>query len=221
MKKVSPDHGHHRPGRRLPRRVAAREGVRGARHQAPYLLCSIPTVSITSIRTRMSPIAASFLHYGDMTDSSSLVRVIQMMQPERDLQPGGAEPRTRYRSKSRSTPGQLGCGWARCGCSRRSASCVWRQDRFYQASTSETVRRSCRNAAERDHAFLSTLALRCGEALRLLDDGQLPRGLRLLRCNGILFNHESPDSRGNLRHAQDHPRAGPHQARVAGSTVPR
>ena len=33
-------------------------------------------------------------------------------------------------------------------------------------------------------------------------------------CNGILFNHESPAARRDLRHPQDHARAGAHQARA-------
>ena len=32
------------------------------------------------------------LHYGDMTDSSSLIRIIQQVQPD-EIQPGGTKPR--------------------------------------------------------------------------------------------------------------------------------
>ena len=42
----------------------------------------------------------------------------------------------------------------------------------------------------------------------------------LFACSGILFNHESP-RRGGVRHAQDHPRRGPDQARAPGRSSPR
>ena len=56
-----------------------------------------------------------------------------------------------------------------------------KKTRFYQASTSRAVRPGAGNAAEGDHAVLPALALRRGQALRLLDHGQLPRGLRHVR----------------------------------------
>src|SRR5690349_21599552 len=46
--------------------------------------------------------------------------------------------------------------------------------------------------ANREDAVLSTLALCGGEALRSLDGGQLPRELRDVHLQRILFNHESP-----------------------------
>ena len=35
------------------------------------------------------------LHYGDLTDATNLIRIIQQVRPGRDLQPRRAEPRRR------------------------------------------------------------------------------------------------------------------------------
>ena len=59
---------------------------------------------------------------------------------------------------------------------------------------------------KRDHAVLSALALCRGQALRLLDHGELPRGLRHARLQRHPVQPRKPDARRNLRHAQDHPR---------------
>ena len=56
------------------------------------------------------------------------------------------------------------------------------------------------------HAFLSALALRRGEALRLLDHGQLPRGLRHVRLQRHPVQPRVAAPRRDLRHAQDHAR---------------
>ena len=50
--------------------------------------------------------------------------------------------------------------------------------RFYQASTSELYGKAREKTTERNHAVLSTFTLRRRQALRLLDHGELPRGLR-------------------------------------------
>ena len=55
------------------------------------------------------------------------------------------------------------------------------QTRFYQASTSELYGKVQETPQTRDDAVLSAQPLRRGQALRLLDHGQLPRGLRHVR----------------------------------------
>ena len=61
-------------------------------------------------------------------------------------------------------------------------------------------------AAERDDAVLSALALCGGEALRLLDHGELSRGLRHARLERHPVQPRKPDPRRDVRHAQDHAR---------------
>ena len=69
------DHRHHRPGRLLPRRAAAREGLRGARHGAPLVDRDLPAARATSATTIT-------LHTGDLLDQRSLVDVLREREPD-------------------------------------------------------------------------------------------------------------------------------------------
>ncbi len=93
----------------------------------------------------------------------------------RDLQPRRSVARRRVVRSRRSTrPTWMPS--ARCACSRPSASSAWRRPaRFYQASTSELFGMVQETPAAGDHAVPSALALRGGQAVRLLDHRELPR----------------------------------------------
>ena len=146
------------------------------------------------------------LHYGDMTDATNLIRIVQETQAGRDLQSCRAEPR----------PGDLRdagihrqCRRARhaARCSRRSAFSGWPSRR----GSTRPRPRSCTAtsseiAAARNHAVLSPLALRRGKALRLLDHRELPRSLRHACLQRHPVQPRKPDARRDLRHPQDHPR---------------
>src|SRR5262249_22614489 len=82
------------------------------------------------------------------------------------------------------------------------------------------LRPGARDAAEGDDAFLSPLAVRGGEALRLLDHGQLPRGLWPVCVQWDPVQPRVADSRRNLRHAEDHAGPGADQARPTGPALP-
>ena len=72
----------------------------------------------------------------------------------------------------------------------------------------------CRKFRRRgNHAFLPALALWRGEALRLLDHGQLSRGVWHVRLQRHPLQPRIADPRRNLRDAQDHARPGAHPAR--------
>ena len=77
------------------------------------------------------------------------------------------------------------------------------------------------DAAERDHAVLSAQPLCRGQALRLLDHGQLPRGLRHPRLERHPVQPREPAARRDLRHPQDHARGRGDRARPAGAALPR
>ena len=73
--------------------------------------------------------------------------------------------------------------------------------RFYQASTSELYGKVHEMPQSGDHAVLSALALRRGQALRLLDHRELPRSLRHARLERHPVQSREPDPRRDLRHA--------------------
>ena len=70
-------------------------------------------------------------------------------------------------------------------------------------------------AAGRGHPVLPPLPLRRRQGLLVLDDPQLPRGLRPVRRQRDPVQPRVPPPRGNLRHPQDRPRRRPHRPRPA------
>ena len=75
--------------------------------------------------------------------------------------------------------------------------------RFYQASSSEMFGATPPPQNE-DDAVLPALALRRGEGLLLLDDPQLPRGLRPVRGQRDPVQPRVPAARRDVRDPQDH-----------------
>ncbi len=131
----------------------------------------------------------------------------------RDLQPGGAEPRGGLASRRPSTR-PMPTRSARCGCSRPSASWAWRRRR---ASTRPRPRRCtarCRRSRRRRRRrFIPRSPYGAAKLYAYWITVNYREAYGLYACNGILFNHESPDPRRDVRHAQDHPRARAHSAR--------
>ena len=117
-----------------------------------------------------------FLHYGDMTDSTNLIRIIQEVQPT-EIYNLAAQSHVRV---SFETPEYTANADALGTLRLLEAIRILRLEekvRFYQASTSELYGLVAGSAAARNDAVLSALALRGGEALRLLDHRQLSRSL--------------------------------------------
>ena len=71
------------------------------------------------------------------------------------------------------------------------------------------VRQGAGHPAGRRHALLSAQPLRRGQAVRALDDHQLPRELRHLRLQRHPVQPRKPAARPRVRHPQDHRRAWP------------
>ena len=132
-----------------------------------------------------------FLHYGDLTDGSSLNLILETRPARRDLQPRRAEPR----------PGLLRrAGVHRRGHRARHAAAARGDPRASGSRTPASTRRPRRRcsaavaaAAERDDAVPPAQPLR--RAPRSTPTGSRVNyreayGMHV--SNGILFNHESP-----------------------------
>ena len=186
-------HRHHRPGRLLPRRPAAREGLRGPRHGPPLL-----DGEVRAHRAHPRPHHAA---PGRPARPALAGRRAARRAPGRDLQPRRDVVRRGVLDPA-DADGRVHRRRASRACSRRCArSCP--EARFYQASLERDVRQGARDAADRVDAVLPALALRRGEGLRPLHHGQLPRVVRPACVSGILFNHECVAE----QHAADRPRA--------------
>ena len=199
-----PDHRDHRPGRLLPGRAAARKGyeVHGIVRRSSQLqhradrpplprpprgrACGCSSTTATS-PTRLA-----------------LAKLIYELQPD-EIYNLGAQSHV----ASPSNPGVHGRrrpARAPCGCSRRSASPGSRR-----ASTRRPRARCTAPPRRRsgDDAVPPPQPLRRRQGRRLLDGGELPRGLRDVRRQRDPLQPRVPAPRRDLRHPQDHPRASP------------
>ena len=188
-------HRYHGPGRLVPHRAAAREGLRGARPRPPRL-----DDQPGPDRPHREPAPAPALR-----------------RPHRRGQPGQPDPRDRAArglQPRRPEPRQGVLRDAR----------VHRLDRRHRRAAAARgdprgrdrlpllpgldvgdVRRQPA-AAGRADAVPPALAVRRGEALRALGDRQLPRGLRPVRGVGDSVQPRVTEARRELRDPQDHPR---------------
>ena len=155
-----------------------------------------------------------------MTDATNLIRIVQETQPT-EIYNLAAQSHVRCRSRRRNTP-PMPTPSARLRLLEAIRILkLEKRVRFYQASTSELYGKAQRDAAEGNHAVLSAQSLCGGEALRLLDHGELPRGLRHARLERHPVQPRGPDPRRDLRHAQDHARGRRHRMRPAGQALHR
>ena len=214
-------HRHHRPGRRLSGRVPARQGLRGPRHQAPGFARSTPSASTTSTRTRTSRASRFFLHYGDLTDSLEPDPHHAAGPAGRDLQPRRAEPRRGRRSRQPEyTANADALGTLRLLEAIRILG-LEDKTRFYQASTSEMYGLVQETPQSETTPFYPRSPYAVAKLYAYWITVNYREAYGMYACNGILFNHESPAARRDLRHPQDHARPGAHRARPAGLPVPR
>ena len=188
-------HRHHRPGRLLPDRAAAREGLRGPR-PGPARLHDQPRPDRPHRQPRPAP---------------------ALRRPHRRRQPGQPDPRDRAArglQPRRAEPRQ--------GLLRDAG--VHRLDRRHRRAAAARgdpggrhrlpllpgldlgdVRRQPA-AAGRGDRVPPALAVRRRQALRALGDRQLPRGLRPVRGLRDPLQPRVPAARRELRDPQDHPR---------------
>ena len=120
------------------------------------------------------------LHYGDLTDSTNLIRIIQQIQPD-EIYNLAARATWRVSFETPEyTANADGLGTLRILEAIRILG-LEKKTRFYQASTSELYGMVQETPQKETHAVLPAQPL-CGrQAVRLLDHRELPRGLWLVR----------------------------------------
>ena len=158
------------------------------------------------------------LHYGDMTDSSSLIHIVEKVQPD-EIYNLAAQSHVQVSfEEPEYTADSDALGALRLLEAIRILG-LEKKTQVLPGQHLGAVRPGAGDAAARDHALLPALALRRRQALRLLDRRQLPRGLRHLRLQRHPLQPRVAHARRDLRHAQDHPRPGAHQGRPAERTL--
>ncbi len=175
------DHRHHRAGRLVPGRAPARKGLRGPRHRPPVELdVQHAIASTTSTRTRPRPDRRLFLALRRPRPTRSASDATARADPaRRDLPPRARRATCRSASRSPST---------------RPTSPASARMRLLEAiravggpTRASTRRRRPRCSAQspppqnEDTPFHPRSPYARREGVRVLDDGQLPRGVRHVR----------------------------------------
>jgi len=131
------------------------------------------------------------LHYGDMTDSSSLVRVIQMVQPDEIYNLAAQSHVAVSFEEPEYTANSDALGTLRMLEAIRILG-LTDKTRFYQASTSELYGQTDIVPQSEDTPFQPRSPYGVAKLYAYWITVNYREAYGMYACNGILFNHESP-----------------------------
>ncbi|MDR3764707.1 MAG: GDP-mannose 4,6-dehydratase [Acidobacteriota bacterium] len=132
-----------------------------------------------------------FLHYGDMTDTSSLVRVIQAVQPDEIYNLAAQSHVAVSFEEPEYTANADGIGTLRILEAVRILG-LEGKTRFYQASTSELFGKVQEIPQKETTPFYPRSPYGVAKLYAYWITVNYREAYGLYACNGILFNHESP-----------------------------
>ncbi len=159
------------------------------------------------------------LHYGDMTDSTNLIRLVQEVQPD-EIYNLAAQSHVQV---SFETPEYTANADAMGALRLLEAIRILRMERttrFYQASTSELYGLVQEVPQRETTPFYPRSPYAVAKLYGYWITVNYREAYGMHASNGILFNHESPLRGENLRDAQDHPRRRGHQPGPAAAALP-
>jgi GDPmannose 4,6-dehydratase len=131
------------------------------------------------------------LHYGDMTDTSSLVRIVQLVQPDEIYNLAAQSHVAVSFEEPEYTANADGLGTLRLLEAIRILG-LERKTRFYQASTSELFGKVCEIPQRETTPFYPRSPYGAAKLYAYWITVNYREAYGLYACNGILFNHESP-----------------------------
>jgi len=131
------------------------------------------------------------LHHGDMTDSSSLVRIMQEVQPEEIYNLAAQSHVAVSFEEPEYTANADAIGTLRLLEAMRILG-LERRTRFYQASTSELFGRVQEVPQRETTPFYPRSPYACAKLYAYWITVNYREAYGMYACNGILFNHESP-----------------------------
>ena len=132
-----------------------------------------------------------FLHYGDLTDTSSLVRILSEVRPDEVYNLGAQSHVAVSFEAPEYTADVDAIGTLRLLEGIRFLS-LERKTRFYQASTSELYGLSAESPQSETTAFHPRSPYAVAKLYAHWITVNYREAYGLYACNGILFNHESP-----------------------------
>jgi len=131
------------------------------------------------------------LHYGDLSDSMNLVRIIQQIQPD-EIYNLGAQSHVAVSFESPEyTADTVGMGTLRILEAIRISG-LERKTRFYQASTSELYGKVKETPQTENTEFYPRSPYAVAKLYAYWITVNYREAYGIYACNGILFNHESP-----------------------------
>ncbi|MDR2602743.1 MAG: GDP-mannose 4,6-dehydratase [Spirochaetaceae bacterium] len=132
-----------------------------------------------------------FLHYGDLTDASNLMRIIQQAQPD-EIYNLGAQSHVQVSFEAPEyTADADGVGVLRILEAVRILG-MEKKTRFYQASTSELFGKVMETPQKETTPFHPRSPYACAKLYAYWITVNYRESYGLYACNGVLFNHESP-----------------------------
>jgi GDPmannose 4,6-dehydratase len=131
------------------------------------------------------------LHYGDLTDTSNLIRIIQQVQPD-EIYNLGAQSHVQVSFEvPEYTADDDGIGTLRILEAIRILG-MEQKVRFYQASTSELYGKVQEVPQKETTSFYPRSPYACAKLYAYWITVNYRESYGMYACNGILFNHESP-----------------------------
>jgi len=131
------------------------------------------------------------LHYGDLSDSSNLIRIVQEVQPD-EIYNLGAQSHVAVSFESPEyTADTVGLGALRVLEAIRIAG-LEKKTRFYQASTSELYGEVQEIPQKETTPFYPRSPYAAAKLYAYWITVNYREAYGMYACNGILFNHESP-----------------------------
>jgi GDPmannose 4,6-dehydratase len=131
------------------------------------------------------------LHYGDLTDATNLIRVIQEVQPH-EIYNLAAQSHVQVSFETPEyTANADALGTLRILEAIRILRLV-QKTRFYQASTSELFGKACETPQREETPFYPRSPYAVAKLYSHWITVNYREAYGLYACNGILFNHESP-----------------------------
>jgi GDPmannose 4,6-dehydratase len=131
------------------------------------------------------------LHYGDLTDSSNLIRIIQMVQPDEIYNLGAMSHVAVSFESPEYTADADGMGTLRILEAIRILG-LEKKTRFYQASTSELYGLVQEIPQKETTPFYPRSPYAVAKMYAYWITVNYREAYGMYACNGILFNHESP-----------------------------
>ena len=142
-------------------------------------------------RDRHEDNVSFFLHYGDLTDSSNLTRLIQQIQPD-EIYNLGAQSHVAVSFESPEYTADVDAlGTLRLLEAVRFLG-LEKKTRFYQASTSELYGLVQEIPQKETTPFYPRSPYACAKLYAYWITVNYRESYGMYACNGILFNHESP-----------------------------